>query len=215
MMGKRSDSRQHDVRRSKASRTSRDRVLIVVEGRCTENTYFCDLRKIEKLVSLKVVVLSSSQSDPVGIVCYAKRVIEKGTEKIEPRSFEYVYMVFDHDGREEQYREALELVQKFDGAYKTQDHSPIHFVAIPSIPCFELWFLLHFEEILPHEMNQKEVLKRLKLLWSEYEKNLKETYLKTKEKVNDAVTHAVRLRQGRCSCDAVTYVDILVKKLLE
>lgn len=58
-------------------------------------------------------------------------------------------------------------------------------------------------------------VKRLKLFWPEYEKNLKEIYLNTKKKINDAVTHAVRLRQERCWYDATTYVDVLVKKFLE
>lgn len=213
-MAKRGGFRQRDVRRSGATRTPRDRILVVVEGRCTEKNYFCDLRRIEKLASL-VVVLSSTQSDPVGIVDYAKKVIERGTETIEPRSFEYVYTVFDHDGREEQYREALELMQRSDGAYRTQDHSPIHFTAFPSIPCFELWFLLHFEEIHPHEMHQKEVLKRLKSVWPDYEKNLEGTYLKTKEKLEEAIRHSVRLRQRGTGCDAVTHADFLVRKLLK
>lgn len=214
-MATKSKLRKHDIRRKEPSRTPADCILIVVEGRQTEKNYFIDLRKVERLTSIKVVVLNSAQSNPVGIVDYAKKVIENGTETISPKSFEYVYTVFDHDGRVAQYREAIALAKNLDKTYKTAQKNEIRFIPIPSNPCFELWFLLHFQKIHPHEISQREVIKSLKKVWPEYKKNESATYQKTRHKLKEALVRAKDLRSkcGASEKDAVTHVDLLVKKL--
>jgi len=51
--------------------------------------------------------------------------------------------VFDRD-EHSSYSAAIEKVRQLDCAKKNKERTPIVFRAVPSNPCFELWYLLHF-----------------------------------------------------------------------
>ncbi len=100
-MAKRISKKRSYKRHGSLSRF-RNRVLLVVEGRRTEKNYFCDLLNSERLSAVRVEVVSSEKTNPIGIVSHAKKLIECGTDRFAPRSFECVYIVFDHDGRDKE-----------------------------------------------------------------------------------------------------------------
>lgn len=85
---------------------------------------------------------------PFQVVDYAKQLFKKGDvhKDIRPKSFDQVYAVFDRD-EHDSYLEALNLAKSLDGKLRNDDRQPVRFKAIASIPCFELWLLLHYEDI--------------------------------------------------------------------
>ncbi len=202
-------------RRAEGLKRVRNRILLVVEGRRTEKNYFVDLLNTERLSAVRVEVVSSEKTNPIGIVSHAKKLIECGTNRFYPRSFDCVFIVFDHDGRDKEYFDAIELTNKLNLRYKNESKKSIHFVAIASNPNFELWFLLHYVRIFPHEMTSSDVLRELLKYWPQYQKNTEETYQATKENLAIAKSNAKKLREShdRTKQDVITYVDILVEKL--
>lgn len=110
-----------------------DLVLIVCEGAKTEPEYFRGLRKAYRLSNANIEISPSHYgNDPISLVKFA---IDK--DKQEKGGYQRLFCVFDRDGHAG-YQEALNLVA----------NSPLgksgKLTAITSIPCFEVWVLLHF-----------------------------------------------------------------------
>jgi len=125
-----------DLGRNKPKRSPYDRVLIVCEGKKTEPYYFDALVSELKLNTANVEVDRNSDSSPRSIVAYAKKYYSDDLKKNGRQDcFDRVYCVFDRD-EHETYHEAINSIQ-------TAKPSGVFF-AITSIPCFELWLLLHF-----------------------------------------------------------------------
>lgn len=121
------------LRRHGPTREPYDRILIVCEGEKTEPNYFEDFRRHFRLSSANIEIAGNEEgSNPINVVDYAiKRY--RGD-----RGYDRVYCVFDRD-RHARFGEAL---LKIEGE-RNLKKIPIH--AVPSIPCFEFWILLHFE----------------------------------------------------------------------
>ena len=85
---------------------------------------------------------------PIQVVQYAKDLFENGDahKGILPRAFEQVYAVFDRDDHES-YFQALRLAESLNGKLRNDAKQAIMFKAIASVPSFELWLLLHFEDV--------------------------------------------------------------------
>jgi hypothetical protein len=100
---------------------------------------------------------------PIQVVQYAQELFEDGDrhKNIQRRAFEKVYAVFDRDDHDS-YHEALALAASLDGKLKNDSKQPIRFQAIASVPSFELWLLLHYEDIQA-PLHRNEVMRRLKL----------------------------------------------------
>jgi hypothetical protein len=124
--------------RQNPKRSSYDRVLIVCEGGKTEPGYFDALVDDLKLNTANVEVDGDSNSSPRSVVEYAKKRY-KDDLRINGKSagFDRVYCVFDKD-EHSTYSEAINTINTA---------SPKNvFYAITSVPCFEFWILLHFEQ---------------------------------------------------------------------
>lgn len=132
------------LRRRRSFREPRARFLIVCEGEVTEPRYFNDVRRAERgIIDLKVV--------PAGI---PKTVVEQAVKmkkeserdaksrKDENLLYDHVWCVFDVDEH------------PFVPEAKQQAQANAINVAV-SNPCFELWFLLHFQDQTAHIERQK------------------------------------------------------------
>lgn len=119
-------------RRKAQTRAPYDVVLILCEGEKTEPEYLKGLRKACELNPANVVIVPAEGNDPVSIV---KQAIARCRSF--PGEFDRVFCVFDRDGHAN-YQEALELAT----------NSPLGkkgiLRAITSVPCFEIWVLLHY-----------------------------------------------------------------------
>ena len=77
-------------------------------------------------------------------------------------------VVFDRDDHET-YHQALAKVSALNKALVNDEKRHITVDAIVSVPCFELWFLLHFEDVHA-PIHRDEVLRRLRQHLRDYEK---------------------------------------------
>jgi hypothetical protein len=119
-------------RRARAKRAPYERVLIVCEGKKTEPYYFRGLCRDLRLNPANIVIDDrKSGLDPKSLVVFAIETFKKD------KDFNRVYCVFDKD-KHASYNDALEKIR----ATRLAGGATLH--AINSVPCFEIWLLLHF-----------------------------------------------------------------------
>ena len=129
---KRKKRQKDSLKRAKAKRDPYDVVLIVCEGEKTEPNYFEELRDAFKLNTANIEICGDEcGSSPRNVVDHA---IKKYRES---KDYDRVYCIFDKD-QHLTYNEALDKVRQ---TKLPKGHS---IYAITSVPCFEIWFLLHY-----------------------------------------------------------------------
>ena len=219
-MGKDSQSKHRQASqlgRKKAQRASYDRILIVTEGSKTEPNYFNEIRVANRLRTANVQVEPSAfGTEPIQIVEYAESLFLNGDESkdIQPRAFEEVYVVFDRDDHLT-YHNALAKTDALNLKYQNDNKQKVVFKSIASVPCFELWLLLHFEQVHA-PMHRNAVYERLKTYLPNYEKGDVGHYTATQMHIEMANTRALALAQINDKYDGTqpyTSVQELVKKL--
>ena len=184
---KRKERKAESLRRRQAMKAPYDVVLIVCEGEKTEPNYFSELKKTFRLSNANVRICGRG-SDPLSVVNFA---IE--TFRWEPE-FDRVYCVFDRD-RHTTYDAALDRVRR------TRLGKGSRIFAIPSIPCFEFWLLLHFiYTTRPFDAPSGDsicsrVIEELKKYHPEYQKGEQDIFNKMQDSLNDAITNASRVQQ--------------------
>ncbi len=173
-MGRDYQAKDRQLRRKAAKDAQRAgyaRILIVTEGSRTEPLYLEEVRAAHQLHSANVEVQPGQfGTAPIQVVRYAQQLFENGDlhKGIRPKSFDQVYAVFDRD-EHDSYFNSLSLAKSLDGKLRNDEKQPVTFKAIASIPSFELWLLLHYEEI-QHPIHRDEVMARLKKHIRDYDK---------------------------------------------
>ena len=188
------ERQQTQLERKRGRRASYDRVLIVSEGSKTEPNYFREIRAAHRLHTANVEVQPSNLGTaPIKVVKYAQALFENGDrhKNIQRRAFEKVYAVFDRDNHDS-YLDALNLAASLDGKLMNDIKQPVVFQAIASVPSFELWLLLHFEDI-QSPLHRDVVMRRLKLHISGYDKGAGNAFSVTRKHVAVATERAERL----------------------
>lgn len=188
------ERQKKQLERKLASRASYDRILIVSEGNRTEPNYFREIRAAFRLHTANVEVRPSELGTaPIQVVQYARELFEHGDRHkyIQPRAFEQVYAVFDRDDHAS-YFTALRLAESLDGKLKNDARQFIRFRAVASVPSFELWLLLHYEDIQA-PLHRDEVMWRLKQHIPSYEKGTSRAFASTRERLAVAVQRAEAL----------------------
>lgn len=207
-----------DLSRRIAKRQPYESVLIVTEG-LTEANYLNEIRNQCRLSSTNVVALPSAYgTQPIQVVEYAVNLFENGSvEKgIYPSVFDSVYIVFDRD-EHKTYLAALEKIKVLNCNYQNLEGEPVTFNAIPSVPCFEVWLLMHYQEV-GASLHRKEALSKLKSYIPDYEKGSIGNWKATNHHLNDAISRALRRTTITNAYDGeepYTAMFELVKKLLE
>ncbi len=190
-----------------------DRMLIVCEGAKTEVNYFEAIRKDKRLPTAHIAVMPSDYgTSPLQIVHYA---IDRFNET---KGFDRVYVVFDRDDHLT-YHNALAKAQATDKALKNDGGVKVPFVAVPSVPNFELWVLLHFRDVLA-PIHRNVVYAELKkpAAYPGYAKNSVTVFGDTKELIPAAKARAEALRgtfTAHDGNDPYTDVDLLTGELLK
>jgi hypothetical protein len=190
------ERQQKQLERKQGRRASYDRILIVSEGSKTEPNYFREIRAAHRLHTANVEVQPSELGTaPIQVVRYAQALFENGDrhKNIQRRAFEKVYAVFDRD-EHDSYHEALTLADSLNGKLRSDAKQPVTFQAIASVPSFELWLLLHFEDIQA-PLDRDEVMRRLKLHIPGYDKGAGDAFAITKAHVAVATHRAQRLSE--------------------
>ena len=105
-------------------------VLIVCEGSKTEPNYFRGLRTAYGLSNASVIVMPADRNDPMSIVRYAEKQAAED-------QYDKAFCVFDRNGH-----------ANYDRALRHAANCPLgrqgRLNVIASVPCFEVWILLHF-----------------------------------------------------------------------
>ena len=193
--------------------------MIVCEGSRTEPNYLEEIRQEYKLASTRVRVHPSLfGTGPLQVVQFAEHLFLNGDQNknIAPRDFDRVYAVFDRDDHET-YHNALSKMASLNGRWKNRENSKVSFKAIASVPCFELWLLLHFEDVqAPVERTQ--IYERLQRYLPDYDKGQLGYWASTKLNLSLAIERA-KIRQNHSTAhDGVqpyTDMDRLVQKLID
>ena len=187
------------VRRRRGRRNPLDRILIVCEGEKTEPNYFEEIRQGLRLPSANIRVYHE-HTNPLRMVEDAEQLLLNGAHQFQKRSFEEICIVFDRDDHD-YYVQALQKTEALNNkGYRNDSNSKVRFAAYPSVPCFELWLLLHFEEVLA-PLGRNVVYQRLKQHLPEYDKGDSNTYARTSHLLLDAHERARILAQQRNGYD--------------
>ena len=176
------------LQRKQGKRPPYDRVLIVCEGAKTEPLYFNDIRIQNRVSPAHVSVMPSDYgTQPSQIVTFARDKFG------ETRAYEWVFAVFDRDDHTT-YHNALQMAQGLDNKLRNDEKKKTRFIAVPSVPCFELWLLLHFADIQAH-FHRDEIIARLRNHIANYEKGTNGIYSLILPDLATATDRAKRLQQ--------------------
>lgn len=211
---------QRKLERKRASKVSHDRILIVSEGEKTEPLYFRELiRQLRLHTASAVVVPSGYGTQPIQVATYARDLFLEGNphpnRKIAPKAFEEIYVVFDRD-EHDSYFEALQFCEKYNGRLLNDNRKKVLFKAIASIPSFELWLLLHFEDVHA-PLHRDEAYAEVRKYIAGYDKGVEGVFSKTFDQYERAKQNAERLcATSSCYNDAepFTEIHVVVDKLL-
>ena len=136
-------------------------------------------------------------------------------KSIHPGAFEKVFAVLDRD-EHTTYFDALTMAHSLSGRLRNDAKQPIDFQAIASVPCFELWPLLHYQEILA-PICRDDLIRRLKKHIHDYEKGASGVFELTRPLLAIAAGQAKSLKQRFTAHDApqpftgiVDLVDLLI-----
>lgn len=140
-------------------RKQKSKILIAAEGKNkTEKTYFSNFEDGKE--SYNITYARGNNTDPLKLV---KMLIKEIDElKLDLQDDDVAYCIFDTDvdpNKNKIIEEAIQLAKKNN------------IKIITSSPCFELWFLLHYDYTTAN-MDSEEVIKRLKEYYPKYEKNI-------------------------------------------
>jgi len=182
------------IARKQGRRKRAERYLIICEGKKTEPLYFKELRK-ERRLSTSTVTIGNNPNGtcPKQLTEYAIKLFQDGdTHKgIKKKSFDRVFVVFDRD-EHLKYDEALDIFNSNRVKLKNDEQKNVTFTPVTSIPCFEVWLLLHFKDV-KSPMHREDVYKQLCIELPGYSKASLDTYTKTKDDIKKACERAEKL----------------------
>jgi len=153
---------------------------IFCEGN-TERNYFRKVYAVEKISRLRIKVKNCDKyTSALSILKYTIAY-----KKYHSNSFEkddIIFCVFDRDNNAE---DTLKKAVKLAG----ENGISIIF----SNPSFEYWILCHFG-YFPAAFENRDLIKKLKKYMPDYTKTDPEIYIKTKDKIDDALRNAARIK---------------------
>ena len=199
-MVRRSAQRQ----RGKRTRPVKRKVLIGTEGRNkTERSYFKNFNQIQNQFIVKFS--SGNSMDAMGIVEDVRKSCDNEKDF---RHDALAFAVFDADLWRTQGNQIQEALHRA----KIQNIE-----VILSNPCFEVWFVLHFEDGKSPYNSSNGVIDRLKQHVPDYKKN-KDIFGLLRKRMKEAIYHAEQLREyheGKKTSEQnpMTDVDRVVKLL--
>lgn len=175
-------------------RKQKSKILIAAEGKNkTEKTYFSNFEDGKK--SYSITYARGNNTDPLKLVKMLIKEIDN--LKLDLLEDDVAYCIFDTDidpNKNKIIEEAIQLANKNN------------IKIITSSPCIELWFLIHYEYTTAN-MNNEEVIKRLKTYYLKYAKNIN-IYPDIVEKTKLAITRAKKLEKYHITNNRkIGYVD--------
>ena len=197
--------------RKYAGRTTKGSALIVCEGEFTEPYYLKGLLTYLNINSANVeIIAGQTRSNAVAVV-------KRARDRFQQIPRDRVFVVID--GEQADLSRARQLCKTpLQRANARRGQPEIRIDPIVSLPCFEVWLLLHFRYCDQPFVNYADVLPQLRAHLTGYAK--KDPYIFVKvgagEGLQRAMIHAQRLRSSRWQTGGqspATDMDQLVKSL--
>ncbi len=188
------DRKRRSVRRPgnwKAKRT----VLILCGGEKTEKFYFENIRKKTEVENTQIDIKQFGAKSPLGIVNRAIRCL-----KMWP--YDTCWCVFDKDDFSD-YEQAISKAKRN------------RIYCAFSKPCFEVWFLLHFEKCWLKLTTCEDVITRLKSHLPDYKKNNLAMFDKLRKNLDIAKDNAGNLLKVNMEDHLLDYPITNVFELLD
>lgn len=202
---KRKRQTNDSLRRKVSIREPYDVILVACEGEKTEPNYFNDFR-LELKLNPENIKIRGLGVDPLTVVEHAVEEFNKH------KGYDRVYCVFDKD-QHSSYETAINKINSL----RENIEDPIPIYAANSVPSFEYWILLHFEDTR-RPYATKQLLCDLKKHIKDYKKGSKDIFEKTKHNLRTAIKRAKKYhqQQGDDGTDnPSTKVHELIEYLLE
>ena len=176
-------------------REAYDHILIVCEGTKSEPNYFNRLRHVYRLSNANVKITPADGTDPMSVVAFAEQQLAK-------TGYDRAYCVFDRNGHVN-YSRALQQIAN------SQYGKASRLLAIPSVPCFEIWVLLHFSyssapfTAVGNVSACDQVVREVQKYLPGYAKGFSTLFDALESHMDRAVVHAIRLEKhnGRSGSD--------------
>jgi len=191
-------------------------ILIVCEGEKTEPQYFEGLRRKLRLSTVEVVVEGEGcGSAPISVVNYATS-LKKERVKNAQRSptlvkYDEVWCIID-----------VEAPQPHTSLAAAIDKAKARKLKVAlSNPCFEYWYILHFERTSVLMNGNKKAMKRLKQNYPKYKKNdpafFEVVYPRTEAAIKNSkgVLKEKHYGDDLRECNPSTHVHLIVERLLD
>lgn len=185
-------------REKRVRRKKRPYIIIVCEGKDTEPIYFENFKT--RYININIIMPDKNLkgknkgkvTDPVNLVRKAKYYKENEYE-IRKEDGDMVWCILDTDINYKNPNASKAKQKELEEAYKIANTNNIN-LAI-SNPCFEIWYLLHFEYTTAFLENYDKVKQKLLKIdcIKDYEKN-KDIYVKLKDKTQNAINNAKKLK---------------------
>lgn len=209
--------------RRQGNRPKRRNILIVCEGEKTEPNYFEAFRK--RLVGGEGdrIIVKGAGVNTLNLIETAQKIIDERRRSDNPPFYD-VWIVFDKDDFPDQhFDETVRAIQTEDAKFKA-GHSP-HWHSAWSNEAFELWYLLHFQEMLGGPIGREQLCRLLSEkfhndlgLAQGYRKNDPQLFSLLETRMPQALLRAKRAFQSCANkpphaCNPATCVFQLVKQL--
>ncbi|MDO8273952.1 MAG: RloB family protein [Serpentinimonas sp.] len=195
-----------------------ERLLVVCEGAQTEPQYLREIQQTYRLATAHVQVLHSQiGTEPQQVLEYALIVFKEGDRDrgVHAGEFDRIVVVFDRD-EHKTYHAALAQAAAQSGKIRNDNCAAVPIDVVASVPCFELWLLLHFEDVHA-PLHRHEALERLKMHLPSYEKGSGGHWATALDRVELATQRAQRLAKTATAHDGTqpyTAMHELVSRLV-
>jgi hypothetical protein len=202
---------QRSFARRAPTREPYDVVLIACEGTKTEPNYFKAARSAYRLSSVNIYIREPPGSDPSSIVNFAIEELRHDAD------YDRVYCVFDRD-QHANFDEAMRRAEQSEFAKAER------LFVIPSVPCFELWVLLHYRYTTSSYTEAggqsacERVIRDLRQHLENYDKGHKTIFTELEALLDQALMNADRLEKHNKdtrSINPATRMHHLMKYLKE
>jgi hypothetical protein len=133
---------------------------------------------------------------------------------VKNNKWDEVYCVFDRDDHLN-FDNAIKSANAKNNKISNDQGQKIKFYAIPSVPCFELWLMLHFEA-KSATCDRFDLFEEIRKYIPGYDKGYKATYEKTRNCLDEAIKNAAQLSENGSDFEITnpyTAVYIVMEKL--
>ena len=174
-------ARTKQKQRGKARKPQKYIIVIGCEGKNqTEQNYFKEFNQTQK--NYTILPARGNSTDPKGSVEDTINSMQKS--KMEPKEGDLAFCLFDSDTDAKKQ-------EQIDQAVSRAKQKGIE--VLLSVPCFEVWFLQHFQ-YSTGQLTGNQAIRALKKFIPEYEKS-KSVFFQLESSVDIAVDHAKRLEK--------------------